>query len=135
MLWAPILKELESKTGHRMDISNCRAPPNFTEKLTPHSMPKGSTWFNTSEIDGKSEYCPGCISRRKSRYGKTALTPAFGVAINSRSPANSRSQIQHCIMIWLSATENVTLANRRFRSAAWSHSRRLSRKWLRSTLA
>jgi hypothetical protein len=74
MLWAPILKELESKTGHRMDISNCRAPPNFTEKLTPHSMPKGSTWFNTSEIDGKSEYCPGCISRRKSRYGKTALT-------------------------------------------------------------
>jgi hypothetical protein len=57
-----------------MDISNCQAPPNFTKKLTPYSMPKGSTWFNTSEIDGKSEYCRGCISRRKSRYGKTALT-------------------------------------------------------------
>ena len=48
-------------------------------------MPKGSTCLNTSEIDDKSEYCRGCISRRKSRYGETALTPAFVAAISSTS--------------------------------------------------
>jgi hypothetical protein len=40
-------------------------------------MPKGSTWFNTSEIDDKSEYCRGCISRRKSRYGKNLIDFQF----------------------------------------------------------
>lgn len=46
-------------------------------------MPKGSTWFNTSEIDGKSEYCRGCISRRKSRYGKTSFS--FETTLSGRS--------------------------------------------------
>ena len=50
-------------------------------------MPKGSTWFNASEIDGKSEYCRGCISRRKSRYGKTALTPVFVAEFDEPSAA------------------------------------------------
>jgi hypothetical protein len=88
MLWAPHLKKSwKVKPDAGWTFLTVGRDLISQKKLTPYSMPKGSTWFNTSEIDGKSEYSRGCISRRKSRYGKTALTPAFVAAINSTSRA------------------------------------------------